>query len=156
MRSDDGASSAGPVDLGADPGPGQLATGEPGPAVASRLSTEMVKLTSRQTGRGPTKARTTLNANLAAVVLDDTLTKAERTLVAAGQDEAVRQQRRTFHSLMREEAIAVVEEVTGRQVRAFLSDIAPEVGITAHVFVFEPREETGEAYVAEADGDEPR
>jgi uncharacterized protein YbcI len=124
-----------------------------GYSLASRISTEMVRFMSRYTGRGPTRARTTLNTNVAAVVLEDTLTKAETNLVAAGEIEAVCQQRRTFHHLMRDEVIATIEELTGRRVRAYLSDISPEAGIAAHTFVFEPRPDTGEAYVAERSDD---
>ena len=102
------------------------------------------------TGRGPTRARTTLNANFVLVVLEDTLTKAESNLVAAGETEAVMRQRRTFTTLMRQQAIDAVEETTGRTVRAFLSDIAPEVGIAAQLFLLDPRPETGRAVVAEA------
>lgn len=125
-----------------------------GYSVAARISTHMVRLMSRYTGRGPTKARTTLNANLATVVLDDTLTKAEINLVAAGEIESVLQQRRIFHRMMREEAIAAIERESGRRVRAYLSDIAPEVAVAAHVFVFEPQPETGEAYFAEAESEQ--
>ena len=125
---------------------------ESGYSVAARISTHMVQLMSRYTGRGPTKARTTLNTNFATVVLDDTLTKAERNLVAAGEIDSVIQQRRTFHRMMRVEAIAAVEQETGRQVRAYLSDIAPEAAVGAHVFIFEPVPEVGQAYYAEADG----
>lgn len=123
-----------------------------GYSTAARISTRMVQFMARYTGRGPTKARTTLNTNFATVVLDDTLTKAERNLVAAGEIESVVQQRRTFHRMMRVEVIAAVEQETGRRVRAYLSDIAPEAAVGAHVFIFEPVSETGEAYYAEADG----
>ena len=125
--------------------------GETGYSVAARISTHMVRLMSRYTGRGPTKARTNLNTNFATVVLDDTLTKAETNLVAAGEIESVIQQRRTFSRMMREEAIAAVEQETGRKVRAYLSDISPEAGVGAQVFVFEPVSETGEGYYAEAE-----
>jgi uncharacterized protein YbcI len=122
-------------------------------SVAARISTHMVQLMSRYTGRGPTKARTTLNTNFATVVLEDALTKAETNLVAAGEIDSVLQQRRTFHRLMRDEAVAAIEQETGRKVRAYLSDIAPEAAIGAHVFVFEAAAQTSEAYYAEADAD---
>lgn len=119
-------------------------------SMAARISTQMVRLMSQYTGRGPTKARTTLNSNFATVVFEDTLTKAERNLVAAGEIESVCQQRRTFNRLMRGEAVAAVEEVVGRKVRAYLNDISPEDGIAVQTFVFEMRPETGEVVVAEA------
>ena len=138
---------------GREPEPSRTAFSEPGYSVAARISTQMVRLMSRYTGRGPTKARTALNTNFATVILDDTLTKAETNLVAAGEIDSVLQQRRTFHRMMRDEAVAAVEQETGRKVRAYLSDLAPEAGVGAHVFVFEPHTETGEAYYVESPPD---
>lgn len=120
-------------------------------SVAARISQAMVHLTSQYLGRGPTMARTTLNTNFALVVLEDSLTKAERNLVAAGELESVRGQRRTFQALMREEAIRAVEEATGRQVRTFLGDFSAEAGIAAELFLFEPSSDTGDATVEEAE-----
>lgn len=141
--------STGPEGKHSGPSPRPVLT-ETGYSVAERISTQMVRLMSRYTGRGPTKARTTLNTNFATVVLDDTLTKAETNLVAAGEIESVLHQRRTFHRMMRAEAVAAVEHETGRKVRAYLSDIAPEAAVGAHDFIFEPAQETGEAYYGEA------
>lgn len=139
---------------GQTPGPHSGAgLGENGYSVAARVSKQMVQFMSRYTGRGPTKSRTTLNTNLATVVLDDSLTKAEANLVAAGEIDSVVQQRRTFHRMMHAEVVAAIEEETGRQVRAYLTDIAPEVGVAVHVFIFEPRTETGEVYYAEVDSE---
>ena len=126
-------------------------TDAPHYSVAARISQAMVHLMSQYVGRGPTRARTTLNPNFALVVLEDTLTKAEHNLVAAGELESVRGQRRTFHALMRDEAVSAVEEATGRHVRTFLSDFSAEAGISAQLFLFEPVEETPDMAVAEAE-----
>jgi uncharacterized protein YbcI len=83
--------------------------GRPDYSVAASISTRIVQLLARYTGRGPTRARTTLNTNLATVLLEDALTKAEVHFVAAGEHDVVRRQRRTLHKLMREEAIGAVE-----------------------------------------------
>jgi uncharacterized protein YbcI len=107
-------------------------------SAASRISTEMVQLMSRYTGRGPTKARAVINSTFVLVVLDDALTRGERSLVAAGELEAVRSQRRTFHELMRAEAIASIESIIGRRVTASLHDIAPEQGVAIVVFLLDP------------------
>ena len=58
--------------------------------LAARISTGMVQLMSRFTGRGPTKARTSVNTNLVVVVFEQTLTKGELNLVRAGQGEGWR------------------------------------------------------------------
>jgi uncharacterized protein YbcI len=136
--------------------PGPEMRSNPGYSVAARISREVVKLISRYTGRGPTKARTTLNANFATVILEDTLTRGEQHLVGAGEHESVRHQRAIFHRLMREDAIATVERATGRRVRAYLSDVAPEADVAMIAFVFDHRPETGEVVVAEAAAEGPR
>lgn len=121
--------------------------------VASQIQNQMVRLLVRYTGRGPTKTRTTVNTNLIAVIFQDTLTKAEMNLVAAGQAQSVMDMRRTFGSLMREEAVEIVEEVTGRRVLTMLSDVDPEANVAAQLFVLEPVSETGVAMVAQAEDD---
>ena len=122
----------------------------PGYSAAARISTKMVQLLSRYTGRGPTKARTTLNTNLASVLVEDALTRAEANLVAAGQHASVRDQRRILHDVMRPDAIAIVEAETGRRVRAYLNDVDPLERLAVYTFVLDTRPETGTTAVAEA------
>jgi len=98
----------------------------------------MVRLLSLYTGRGPTKARTTIDTNVIVVVTDDALTTAEKNLTTAGEADSVKEMRRRFHSVMYNDAAAMVEELTGRTVRAFLADVSPETNAAAHVFLLEP------------------
>ena len=107
-------------------------------SLAAQISTKVVKLLSIYTGRGPTKARTTIDSNVIVVITDDSLTTAERNLAAAGESDSVVDMRRRFQSVMYADAVAVIEELTGRTVRVFLSDISPEENVAAHVFVLEP------------------
>jgi uncharacterized protein YbcI len=111
-------------------------------ALAGEISREIVRLVSRYTGRGPTKARTMINMNVVLVVLDDALTRAEQNLAAAGEQEAVIGMRRTFHHLMRDEVSATVEQLTGRKVVSFLSDVDPKGNRACQVFVLEARSDT--------------
>jgi uncharacterized protein YbcI len=111
--------------------------------LAADISRQMVQLLSRYTGRGPTRARTTLNTNLAVTVFHDALTKAELNLTAAGQAEAVHYMRRTFRGIMRKDAVEMVEQTTGRVVLSHLSDIDPSANIAAEIFIFEPEPEDG-------------
>ncbi len=60
--------------------------------------------------------------------MEDALTTSERGLVAAGEENLVRRQRAALQRLIRDEAIAAVEQATGRTVRLVMSDIAPERG----------------------------
>src|SRR6266508_3646613 len=68
----------------------------------------------RTTGRGPTKARTTLGDNGVFVVLQDTLTRGEQTLTDAGEGLAVLDLRRRWQRVMQADASREIEEITGR------------------------------------------
>ncbi len=107
-------------------------------ATAAAISNAVVKLTSEYTGRGPTKARTTVTDDMVVVLMADTLLKAERRLIENGAAETVCDMRRKFQSAMRSELIAVIEEHTGRQVAAFMSDNHIDPDFASEVFVLEP------------------
>lgn len=58
-------------------------------SVSAAISSVVVKLLREYTGRGPTKARTYVDDDLITVVLRDTLTMGERSLVRDGEVELV-------------------------------------------------------------------
>ena len=111
------------------------------PAVGSlsaAISTAVVGLLREYTGRGPTRARTTIGADTIVVTLRDSLTKAERTLAARGQVTEVLAMRRAFQDTMRDEMVAAVQELTGRSVEAFLSDNLHDPDVAVEVFLMAP------------------
>jgi uncharacterized protein YbcI len=59
--------------------------------------------------------------DLITVVVQDTLTRGERSLVDDGKAELVLMMRKEFQDTMRSELVAGVQELTGRQVIAFFS-----------------------------------
>jgi len=95
------------------------------------ISNLVVRLLSEYTGRGPTKARTHFNDNLITVVVQDLLTRGERSLIRDGKADLVLEMRRAYQLTMRDDFIAGIEEITGRVVIAFLSanHIDPDVAI---------------------------
>jgi len=95
------------------------------------ISDAVVRITAEYTGRGPTRARTTINGDWIFVTLGDTLTKGERKLAETGRPDFVREARREYQDAMREEFIGAIEALTGRRVLAFLSDahVDPDVAI---------------------------
>jgi uncharacterized protein YbcI len=111
-------------------------------SVASEVSNTIVSLLKRNTGRGPVKAKTTLGPDTVLCILQDTLTQAEKTLVESGRVERVLSTRHDFQEIMREEACAAVERLTGRRVISFMSDNNIDPDMSAEVFVLEPRRET--------------
>lgn len=109
--------------------------GDRSPSAA--ISNLVVRLMSEYTGRGPTKARTYWNDDLITVLLQDTLTKGERSLVRDGKESLVLTTRLAFQMTMREDLITGLEAITGRKVRAFMSANHMEPDVAIEVFVLE-------------------
>jgi uncharacterized protein YbcI len=105
--------------------------------LGASISNAVVRLLAEYTGRGPTKARTTIRSDMVIVLLQDTLTKGERVLVRNGRAENVLALRSEFQGAMREEVVAVVEELVGRKVIAFMSTNHIDPDLAAEVFVLE-------------------
>jgi uncharacterized protein YbcI len=105
----------------------------------AEIATEMVRLHSEYYGRGPTKAKAYITEDVVAVVLEETFTKAERTLVERGEVEAIQQIRRRFQQTMADEFKGIVEQATGRVVRAFLSETNLEADVAVEFFLLGER-----------------
>jgi uncharacterized protein YbcI len=113
--------------------PQQAARGE----MAAQISRRSVQILRDYTGRGPTKARTTIDDDLVSVVLADTLLKGEQQLVAIGEESIVLDTRQKFQRAMREDLVGTVEEVTGRRVIAFMSNNHIDPDLAVETFVLE-------------------
>jgi uncharacterized protein YbcI len=106
--------------------------------MAAAISNAVVGLLHNYTGRGPTRARTTIGSDTIVVTLRDSLTKAERTLADNGQSTEVLAMRRAFQSAMRDDLVAAVEQLTGRTVEAFLSDNLHAPDVAVEIFLLHP------------------
>jgi uncharacterized protein YbcI len=109
-----------------------------GGELALAISTTVVRALASTTGRGPTRAKTTLGENAVFVVLQDTLTRGERNLVQAGEQEAVLDLRRRWQRVMRTSCCREIEQLTGRKVVGFMSDNHIDPDIAVEVFILEP------------------
>jgi len=107
-------------------------------ALAARISNTVVRALSRTTGRGPTKAKTTLGPNGVFVVLQDTLTRGEQTLADAGHEEAILDLRHRWQMIMKQDISREIEQLTGRKVIGFMSDNHIDPDLAVEVFVLEP------------------
>jgi uncharacterized protein YbcI len=123
--------------------------------LAASISNAVVHLLSQYTGRGPTKARTYISDDLISVVLRDTLTQGERSLIADGKRDLVLGTRKAYQDAMGPDLIAAVEVRSGREVLAFLSSthIDPDVAIES--FVLRPRPQAHAAGERAASGAAP-
>ena len=108
-----------------------------GGELGAAISNAVVRLLADYTGRGPTKARTTIHDDLVVVVLEDTLTKGERVLVRSGREQHVMDLRSQFQATMRDEAEAAIERLTGRKVLAFMSANHIDPDLAAEMFVLD-------------------
>jgi uncharacterized protein YbcI len=106
-----------------------------GNSLYAAISNANVRLLREYTGRGPTKARTTIRDNVVLVMLDQTLTKGERVLVEKGRSENVLELRREYQEAMRDEISAEVAALTGRTVVAMMSanHISPDLAAEIYV-----------------------
>jgi uncharacterized protein YbcI len=111
-------------------------------SLTAAVSRHVVRLFSEYTGRGPTRARTTIRDNVVVCVTSEAMTKGERRLVEEGEGDTVVSIRRKFQSTMRDDLVAVIEILTGRKVLSFMSDHDADHDYAVEVFVLDGRPET--------------
>ena len=107
-------------------------------SLRSAISQAIVRIHAEHYGKGATQAKTYVWDNLVVCVLRDVLTVAERTLVDLGKAETVRDVRTTFQHEMAPAFRDAVEELTGRRVESFMSQVDPVKGVSVEVFTLEP------------------
>lgn len=117
--------------------------------LAAAISNTVVRAIAETTGRGPTRARTTIGQDSIFVVVQDTLTKGERSLVEAGDTESVLRMREAWQRVMHDSLNRDIEQLTGRRIVGFMSTnhVEPDVGV--EIFILEP--DGGGDRVAEGD-----
>ena len=109
---------------------------------AGRISREMVQLMRKTSGRGPTKARTTIGRDHVLVMFQETLTDGERVLVDHGHHEKVLALRSGYQQVLRDEACTMIGDVLGRTVIGFMSNNHFDPDLAAELFVLDPSEES--------------
>lgn len=109
-----------------------------GGALHAALANELGKLIADFTGRGATRSRAVVHQDLVVCVFEDSATRAEQTLVAAGKSELVRHQRDALQRAMGPALIAAVERLTGRKVRTFMSGSDESGASSVEAFTLDP------------------
>jgi uncharacterized protein YbcI len=105
------------------------------PNVESRISERLSALHAHLHGKGSSAARTYIASDdVVVVVLEETFTPAEQALVDRGEAEGIQELRRRFRRVMADDFKAIVEQVTGRCVRSYISD--SDVGEHVSIDVF--------------------
>jgi uncharacterized protein YbcI len=117
---------------------GNSETQPTGGALNAALANELGKLIADFTGRGSTRSRAFLHQDLVVCVLENGATRAEVNLVAAGREDLVRLQRDALQRAMEPGLVTIVERLTRRTVRSFLSGMSTFGEDAVEVFVLEP------------------
>jgi uncharacterized protein YbcI len=106
----------------------------------AEITNGIVRLFSEYYGRGPTRAKSyMLEDRYVVTILRDTMTTVERTLAERGEKDLVRRVRLTFQEAMAASFKGVVEEVLGRRVEAYHSQILIEPDVGFEFFMLEEK-----------------
>jgi uncharacterized protein YbcI len=104
---------------------------------AQAISNAITKLQRENYGRGPDSVRTVVGHDHIICFLENSFMPVERTLIEAGEIDAVRHTRLAFQRAMESRFVNTIEEISGRKVRAFLSQVSLNPDISVEVFVLE-------------------
>jgi uncharacterized protein YbcI len=109
----------------------------PGADLRHDISNAMVSMKKEFYGKGPVKAKTYLNDNYVFCAMEGGLTRNEETLLAAGDDDVVRQYRLHFQAAVTESATGAIEKITGRKVIGYHSQIVFRPTRVFEIFVLD-------------------
>ena len=110
-----------------------------GGSVRTALANAMVGMKKQLYGRGPTAAKAWLLDDYVFVAMEGGLTRNEETLLADGKEDLVREYRLSFQETVKATAMSAVEELLGRRVLTYHSQIVFHPPRTFEIFVLEPQ-----------------
>jgi uncharacterized protein YbcI len=91
-------------------------------------------------GKGPTRSKSYLMDDVLICVMREVLTTVERTLIEAGEVERVRDTRLAFQDAMQDVFKAAVEQILGRRVLGYTSQVLVDEAVAIELFVLGPEE----------------
>ena len=99
------------------------------------ISTAVVAILRERYGRGPMKAKTyALDDVIVVVMRGSGFTPLEQTIMDSGQPQRVVDMRHDFQHMMTKRFTETIEELTGRNVIAFLSQAHVDPDLTVEMF----------------------
>jgi uncharacterized protein YbcI len=121
-----------------DEAEGRGAARDERPGQLTQVTRAMVAIYKDQFGRGPTHARSHYaGPDMIVCALEDTLTPIERTLVAIGEHQRLRDIRMLFQHTAEDTFRSAIEDITGRKVVAFSSGFDTIADVATEVFLLE-------------------
>lgn len=106
--------------------------------IATRISEEILAVHEESYGVGAQQITTDVLEELVVVMIEVELTPAERTLLDAGHDRAVKDTREAFQAAIGATFSAIVERATGRRVNAFVSHFNVDPLFAVEMFRLDP------------------
>jgi uncharacterized protein YbcI len=131
--------------------PAPLAGGQ----LLAAISTRIVAILREHYGRGPVKAKTYALDDIIVVVMRGSgFTPLEKTIMESGEPQRVVDMRHDFQKIKTRLFTHTIEELTGRNVTAFLSQAHVDPDITIEIFFIDgPLEGFGAVEVIEPDNE---
>jgi uncharacterized protein YbcI len=132
---------------------------ESGTPLRAAISREMVRTLKTFYGKGPEKAKSYFFDDLLFVVMRGGETPGEQTMLEAGQSDAVRAFRQHFQNVMGDRLVGTIEQLTGREVVTYQSQVLFDPFVVIEIFVFDQPhasaaiEATAKALLAEEEDD---
>ena len=109
---------------------------------ATAISNGIGSLHREHYGRGADRIRTVIHPDLVATTLDDCFTVVEKRMISEGAFAQVRETRTMFQDWMGPQFIELVEDATGRKVRAFFSSSAHDPDVAVELFLLHPSDDS--------------
>jgi len=110
---------------------------EQGGSLLAQISNAFVTMQKEYWGIGPLEAKSYMMDDLLLIVMRGGLTRAEHTMLDFGKQDLVRNFRQTFENEMTQNLTEKIEELTGRKVLTYQSQILFDPDIVAELFVFD-------------------
>jgi uncharacterized protein YbcI len=124
---------------------------EDGGTLLARISNEMVRAQKEFFGKGPTKAKSYMLDDMLIIVMRGGMTTAEKTMLEFGKEHQVREFRQLFENEMTERLTSKMEELTGRRIVNYQSQVMFDPDVVVEMFVFDS-EGSSDAIEATAEG----
>lgn len=139
VAKDDGSRTAHPP---RGPGSALRSTDLPAPVVSggerdAAIARAVVRICRSVAGRGPARAHAFYRGNVYVIIMEETQTQAEKSLIANGRSDVVLTLRNHLQAAMRDELIALIEQLTGCAVTAFLSASSIVPDVSSEVFILD-------------------
>ena len=111
--------------------------GGTGGTLLKQISNAMVQAQKKFFGKGPTSAKSYMLDDMLIIVMRGGFTTAEDTMLQFGQQDMVRSFRQLFENEMTSRLQDMIEELTGRQVLTYQSQILFEPDVVVEMFLFD-------------------